>query len=164
MTATPLWVPIASAAAALIGGGFGAMLQGRYGVSGWRRQIRLEAYVAFVNAAHDFADRSWAALDVFGESDFQDKWGTAHEAEFAMGRASSLVIIAGPSSVGEEALRTISFARLFLEVGDNDPSALSSMAGLRKSGRRPQEYHDFAKCAVNFAEISRKILKTNSLG
>jgi len=164
MTATPLWVPIASATAALIGGGFGATLQGRYGVSGWRRQIRLEAYVAFMNAAHDFADRSWEALDAFDKSDFQDKWSKAHEAGWALGRAGSLVIIAGPPRISEAAMHAFDVARLLLDAGESDPSVLSSMARDRKSGRRPQKYSDFVESVSIFAHISRKVLKTDSFG
>lgn len=74
MTATSVWIPTSSAVTALLGGGLGAMLQGRYGVPGWRRQTRFEAYAGFLNSIHGF-DK--CLLDAIDKPDF-DENGTRY--------------------------------------------------------------------------------------
>lgn len=163
MTATPLWVPISAAAAALLGGGFGAMLQGRYGVSGWRRQIRLEAYTAFVNATHNFNNRLLEALDAIGEPDFQDKWSKVREAEWAIGRAGSLVCIAGPLSMDAVARQVVENTRSITRDG-KDPDILASIAQDRKSDRRYKKNKTWIESASYFEKTGRKVLRTDKFG
>lgn len=69
---TSIWVPILSAFAALLGVGFGAMLQGRYGAASWQRQIRLEAYTGLLNAAHNFDSLLFDTLNAIEESGFSE--------------------------------------------------------------------------------------------
>lgn len=163
MTGTSVWIPISSAAAALLGGGFGAMLQGRYGVSGWRRQIRLEAYTGFVNVSHDFNKYLYEAFDSVGEPDFDKKWSKVREAESAMGRAGSLVSIAGPLSVDIAAREVMSNTRLIVK-DRKDSDLLSAIARDIKEGRRYNKNRTWIESAYSFADAGRKVLRTHGSG
>jgi hypothetical protein len=99
---TSVWVPILSAVAALLGAGVGAMLQGRYGVTGWRRQIRLEAYTRFLNNAHDFDSLLFDTLNTVDESSFDERRQKIQEIYSRLQSAGTLVAIAGPKRVDVE--------------------------------------------------------------
>ena len=126
MNVTSVWVPILSAVAALLGGTFGAWLQGRYGVSGWRRQVRLDAYTGFLNATHDFDSCLTNALNALGKSDFDEKWNKAWDAMRLLQRAGSLVSIAGPVSIDKAAQEVEVNALSIIETGNRQILLLRS--------------------------------------
>lgn len=159
MSATSVWVPISSAVAALLGAGLGAMLQGRYGATGWRRQIRLEAYTRFIEATHDFNNYFLDAIEAAEQSDFDDKWQAAKERYARMGRAGSLTSVAGPLSVDLAAQQVVFEARAIMNDGKSR-EALIKIQKSRKAGVMYSKHDTWIKSAYDFAEIARKVLNT----
>jgi hypothetical protein len=160
MTATSVWIPISSAAAALLGGGLGAMLQGRYGVSGWRRQTRFEAYVGFLNAIHEFNKCLLDALDAIDKPDFDEKWSKVREAERPIGRAGSLVSIAGPVSVEKVISPIADHTYTIIDIGEG-LKLLPTSERKRKVDRLNETRTLWIATADSFLDAARKVLKTH---
>lgn len=159
MSSTSIWVPISSAVAALFGAGFGAALQGRYGVAGWRRQIRLEAYTRFLNAAHDFDNCLFDALDVVDESHFDENRQKLEESFAQLLNAETSVAVAGPRSV-DKALRSVG-SNFRVVIGDvRDRDAFISVAHAWKEGRPYDKWDTLHQSARRFEGAVRRILKT----
>ena|SRR5690242_17988489 len=86
------------------------MLQGRYGVTGWRRQIRLEAYTKWLDAAHDFDSLLFEVLSTISISNFDKRRKEIIESYTRLQIAVTRAAIAGPKRVDTELsfiLRTI---------------------------------------------------------
>ena len=113
------------------------MLQGRYGVSGWRRQTRLEAYARFVNDLHDYNECLRKALDAFGQPDFNDRWSEVREAQTQLGKSGSLISIAGPLSV-VHALNEVGNLSISITVNGINSGLVSEMALAQKDGQITQ--------------------------
>ena len=139
------------------------MLQGRYGVSGWRRQTRLEAYTSFINASHDFNSCLTDALDAVGSDDSDEKWRKVREAEAALGRAGSLVSMAGPPSIDQEAINLVFITRSIVKEC-KDPDTLSLIASDHKAGRKYKRNQEWIASAYSFNDTGRKVLRTDEAG
>jgi hypothetical protein len=162
MSATSAWIPVSSAVAALFGAGFGAMLQGRYGMSGWRRQTRLEAYMRFAETLHDFDDRLADALDAFQEPDFNDRWKEVRNTYWQMLRTHSQIEIAGPSRVDLAAQRVVLNAQEIMKAGE-DSTTLTAIAALRMEKGSLGSYEKWevwTESVSEFSTIARRALRT----
>ncbi len=164
MTAASVWIPISSAAAALIGGGLGAMLQGRYGVAGWRRQTRFEAYTAFLNAIHDFDKCFLDALDTIDKSDFDEQWNKVRQTARPIFRAGSLISIAGPVRVEKTALRIANRTRTIVDIGGGLNNLLSASEREPEVDRLREARILWTDSANSFSGSARKVLKTSGAG
>jgi hypothetical protein len=162
MSATSAWIPVSSALAALFGGAFGAMLQGRYSISGWRRQTRLEAFIRFEETLHDFDDRLADALDAIQEPDFDDRWKEVRDTYWHMLRAHSQIEISGPSNVDLAAQKVVLNVQEIMNAAKN-PAALSALAALRMEKGSLGSYEKWSAWveSVNeYAVTARKALRT----
>jgi hypothetical protein len=159
MNVTSAWVPISSAVAALFGGGFGAWLQGRYGVSGWRRQVRLDAYTGFLNATHDFDSCLTNALNAIGKSDFDEKWNKTRDAARLLQRAGSLVSIAGPLSIDKAAQEVEVNARSIIRDGES-PDTIAAIGQAQRNNQAYEKRIAWIGSAEAFADVCRRVLKT----
>jgi hypothetical protein len=161
MDTTPVWIPLATAGAALLGGGVGAALQGTFGVRGWRRQTRLEAYSKFLDASHQFHNSVLRAFGDYGTESFHESWRDLLEAELMLGRAGSLVGIAGPASSSEAAQDVIDRCREIMADG-YDPAAMAKATeDLRKAGQYGKLVEWIAE-TERFTEGARGVLKTQN--
>jgi hypothetical protein len=154
-----IWIPVSSALAALLGGGFGAMLQGRYGISDWRRQTRLQAYTRFLETVHDFDDCVIDALEAAGESDFDEKWQKVVGACWQMGRAGTMTQIAGPFSIDIAAQEVVLNAKQILEDG-KDLKVIVAIAAGRKQQKPYGKLLTCLRSAEDFGAIARRELRT----
>jgi hypothetical protein len=156
---TAIWVPISSAVAALLGGGFGAMLQGRYGVTGWRRQIRLEAYTAFLNAAQDFDSLLPETLDKIDESNIDGIQQQFEESYSRLGSAAAPVTIAGPHSIENTLSSVMNAAHAVMEDVRNRDTFISVAQTWRVS-KSYDKLFAWRLSAEKFAPAAQEILKT----
>jgi len=147
VSSTAIWVPISSAFAALFGAALGAMLQGRYGVSDWRRQIRLEAYTKFLNEAHH-SDSILFELKRLEDSISQ------------LQLAAGLAIIAGPRSVETRVTSITQDAHAIIEDARKRDSFISIAHSWRKD-RSYDKWHTWVESAEQFTPSARMILKTD---
>ncbi len=159
MNAVAAWIPISSAIAALLGGGLGAMLQGRYGASGWRRETRFQSYTRFMNAAHEFNDRLAEALEVSDKPEFEEKWDKVRQALDRLGNARSLITIAGPQGIVEAADIVGMVAQSIVNDGKH-PDVISAMARPGQNGRSYPKRDAWAESLKQFGGACRKVLKT----
>jgi hypothetical protein len=159
MSSVPAWIPLASAGAALVGGLAGAMLQGTFSVRGWRRQTRLEAYTKFLDAEHEFHNSVLIALRSHGTDLFTEKWDAVINAELLLGRAGSLVSIAGPVASNDAAELVVDKTRA-LVAGIYDADALErAAADVMKQGGY-QNLVEWIAAADAFQVTARRVLKT----
>jgi hypothetical protein len=159
VSSTAIWVPISSAVAALFGAGFGAMLQGRYGVSGWRRQIRLEAYTGLLNAAHDYDSILYELLKTIDEANFDEKWQRLDESFSRLARAATPVSIAGPRSVDAVLTSALHSARaISFDMTDHD-SFISIVRTWRET-RSYDKWQTWVQSAEQLTPTVRAFLKT----
>jgi hypothetical protein len=159
MDTTPAWIPLATAAAALIGGGVGAALQGTFSVHSWRRQTRLEAYTKFIAAEHEFNSSLRAAL-TSDDMSYSERRNAVGETARRLSQASSLVKIAGPASIDEAASKVIYWTTSISYDLKHDVG----MERIIQDFKNPKQYNnlnDWMKAANGFAHISRRVLKTD---
>lgn len=159
MNVTSVWVAIFSAAAALLGSGFGAWLQGSYGVSGWRRQVRLDAYTGFLNATHDFDSCLTNALNAIGKSDFDEKWSNTRDAAKLLQRAGSLVSIAGPLGIDKAAQEVEVNARSIISDGESS-DIIAAIGQAQENNQTYAKRNTWIGSAEAFADACRRVLKT----
>jgi len=129
------------------------MLQGRYGASGWRRQIRLEAYTGFLTACNEFNDCVRVALEAVGEVEYDEKLNMVREAEKLLSRAGAVVTIVGPISAdAAAALAGLQVQSILMDlVRVNSEASQKALKGkLRRLGAD----------VGNFAKTCRGVLKT----
>ena len=139
------------------------MLQGRYGVTNWRRQIRLEAYVSFTNATHDFNNALGVAVRSYDSPDFDQQWQKIRDYERDISRLGSMLMIVGPPSVFESAGRVGLAARRIIQEGNNRDT-FSAIARSVKEGSDYERRDRFGDAAYDFAIHCRKVLRTEEFG
>ncbi len=159
MNSTSVWVPILSAVAALLGAGAGATLQGRYGVTGWRRQIRLDAYTKLLDATHDFDYLLFDILNTISKSDFDRRQKGIQESYTRLQSAGTLVAIAGPKRVDNELTSIMKNGR---EVIDDlrDLDTFTSIVHDWRKDRSYDKWTAWIESAEQFTDTARRILKT----
>jgi hypothetical protein len=155
------WVFVSTAVAALFGGGLGAMLQGRYGTSSWRRDTRLQAYTHFIELTHDFDDYIEDAFASFGKPDFDDRWKKVRDVYWQISRAGSLVSVAGPLSVDAASQKLVLYTHRIIDDG-KDIDVLSAVAAEFKKGEY-ENLHHWINSAGEFAAVARAALKTQGV-
>jgi hypothetical protein len=160
MNVTPVWIPISSAIAALLGGGLGAMFQGRRGVPGWRRETRFQSYTRFMNAAYEFNDRLAEALEESDKPEFEEKWDKVRQALAQLGNARSLIAIAGPQSISETA-DIVGMVALSIVNDGKHPDLISTMARATQNGRSYPKRDAWVESMKQFGGACRKVLKTH---
>jgi hypothetical protein len=160
VSSTSIWVPISSAFAALFGAGLGAMLQGRYGASGWRRQIRLEAYTGFLNKAHYFDSLLFEALSTIDKSNCDERLKKLEDSMSQLQLAAGLAIIAGPRSVETRVTSITQDAHAIIVDARNRDSFISIAHSWRKD-RSYDKWHTWVESAEQFTPSARMILKTD---
>jgi hypothetical protein len=156
---TSIWVPILSAFAALLGVGFGAMLQGRYGAASWQRQIRLEAYTGLLNAAHNFDSLLFDTLNAIEESGFGEGRRKLEESYSRLQSAGSLVEIAGPKGV-DNALTSILRNASGVVKDARDPDVFMQVAYDWRKSRSYDRWSAWIEAVEQFTPTVRRILKT----
>lgn len=159
MSDTSIWIPISSAVAALLGGGFGAMMQGRYGVTGWRRQIRLQAYTGFLNTAHDFDLLLYETLNTIDESNFSEQLQKLEESYSQLQSAAAPVTIAAPQSIESVVSAVMNDAHAVMLDARNRDAFVSIAHAWRKS-KSYDKWLAWLLSAEKFAPTVRTILKT----
>lgn len=135
------------------------MLQGRYGVSGWRRQIRLQAYTEFLNAAHDFNNLLDDAIKNVNESNLDEKRQALREAHVRIRRAATLVGIAGPRSIdGSERSVIGNMWEIMADIENGNSFITAARAHMKgKSYPADEAWKDSLR---GFEKTVRRILKT----
>jgi hypothetical protein len=160
VSSTSIWVPISAAFAALFGAGLGAMLQGRYGVSGWRRQIRLEAYTEFLNATQHFNDLMYKAMKTINEANFEERWQEISEAGSRIRRAGTVVAIAGPRSLEDRLHELVRYTRNISEDAEDRDNCIAIARGWTRKDPSYQAII-WRQSASHFQHAAQKILKTD---
>jgi hypothetical protein len=130
-----------------------------FGVRNWRRQTRLDAYVRFLDAAHDFHNTLLQTLPLYGQPSFEEKWLNVLDAQFRIGRAGSLVSIAGPLASVKAVQHVID--RTSAITSDYDNPAI--MAQAAKDVVRRGEYKklvEWIRATDAFQGAARRVLKT----
>jgi hypothetical protein len=135
------------------------MLQGRYGVTGWRRQIRLEAYTKFLNAAEHFESLLYDTLDTIDESNFDEKRQRLEESYSRLGSAGAPVTIAGPQSIGNTLSSVMDAATAVMgDVRNRD--TFIAVAHTWRESKSYDKLFAWLLSAGKFAPAAQAILKT----
>lgn len=136
------------------------MLQGRYGVSGWRRQIRLEAYTGFLNEAHHFDSLLFETLNKIDKSNCDERLKKLEDSISQLQLAAGLAIIAGPRTVETRVTSVTRDAHAIIEDARNCDSFISIAHRWRKD-RSYDKWHAWVESAEQFTPSVRMILKTD---
>ena len=159
MNDTSVWVPISSAVAALLGGAVGAMFQGRYGVTGWRRQIRMEAYTKLLDASHDFDSLLFNILHKTDGSDFAKRQRELEECYSRLQSVGTLVAIAGPKEIDIALAYLLNNANSVVKDVRNRDILLSIVHDLEQ-GKSYGNWRAWLVGAQGFTDTARRILRT----
>jgi hypothetical protein len=157
---TSVWIPILSAVAALFGAGVGAALQGRYGVTGWRRQIRLEAYTKFLNEVHSFDNLLFDTLNTMDDSNFDEMRQKLQEVYSQLQSAGTLVAVAGPKRVDVQLASVLNNASAVVRDMQTSDNNLISIAHEWKKDRSYDKWVAWIQSIDQLADVLRKFLRT----
>jgi hypothetical protein len=116
----------------------------------------LEAYTGLLHAAHDFNDLVYQATKVINESSFDEKWQEIVEAGIRLNRSATLVFIAGPKTIVDEALRPLirdTSEVTYLEDRDACIAVIRDWNGAKLG-------QTWRASASRFEDTARRILKT----
>lgn len=136
------------------------MLQGRYGVSGWRRQIRLEAYTGFLNETHHFDSLLFETLNTIDKSNCDERLRRLEDSMSQLQLAAGVAVIAGPRSVETHVTSITRDAHAIIEDARKGDSFISSAHSWRKD-RSYDKWQTWIESAEQFTTSARMILKTD---
>jgi hypothetical protein len=91
----------------------------------------------------------------------QDLWRKVLDAELALGRAGSLVSLAGPPDAGTATQNVLEVTRAITD--DRKDLAQLRVAAARVGSGRYQKLLDWVDCAEDFDRTARKVLGTDKL-
>ena len=128
----------------------------------WRRQIRLDAYYKFLEAEHQFHNSMMAAFDAYGHESFSEKMLKFTDAVLLIGRAGSLVSIAGPVSMADLAQQVIDTTRVIL-ADTSDAAAMAKAAAEIRKLRKYGNLVKFITATETFETAARRVLKTEKV-
>jgi hypothetical protein len=135
------------------------MLQGRYGVAGWRRQIRLEAYARFLNATHDFDSCLNSILKTIDESNFDEERQKLEECYSHLQNAATSVAVAGPKSIDGKLTSIMMDGNAI--IGDvRNRDAFMSIVNNWRNHIPYDKWTNWLQSAEQFTPAVRRILKT----
>ena len=135
------------------------MLQGRYGVTGWRRQIRLEAYTKWLDAAHDFDFLLFDILSTISMSNFENRQKDLAEAYTRLQTAATQVNIAGPKRVDTE-LSVILRATAGIIADSRNRDEFMPIVHNWRRDRSYDKWIAWMESAEKLPTLMRNILKT----
>jgi len=135
------------------------MLQGRYGTTGWRRQIRMEAYTKLLDASHDFDSILFNILHDTDDLDYVQKRQKVEQCYSQLQSAGTLVAIAGPKEIDTPVAYLLNDANSVVKDVRNHDIFVSIVDDL-KQGKPYGKWQAWLIGAQGFTDAARRILRT----